>query len=212
MKKLIGLMSLLLLAACSPQKSAVKSNVTSGATINGVQMGQCTNSASTIGIIYDQTQNSYNFDYQVKGLLSATLPRNQVGSVSPMANAQTGVRFAGLIKLDSSGNVVGNQSNFKITVYDSVWLSSQTPNNLIEISFTPQKGATISGQFNTQSGDGQLSLRDQYGEIRLTGKIDTNAQSFSGTVVYQNSVSAEGGQPASGNLGQFYISSCALFQ
>ncbi|AGH95307.1 hypothetical protein [Pseudobdellovibrio exovorus] len=209
MKKLICLMALSLLAACSPQKSSVKSNInTTTATISGTPMGQCTTSVSSIGIIYDQT--SYNFESQVKGLLSATLSPNEVGSISGMANAATGVRFSGLVKLDGSGNVVGSQSSFKITVYDSIWQMNQTASNLIEISFTAAKGATISGQFNTQTGDGYLSLQDQYGVVRLTGKID--AQSFSGTVSYQNSVSVVGGQPASGNLGQFYIARCALFQ
>lgn len=203
-----------MLAACSPKKSAVKSNVSAvpaGSILGGTQCPTgSTNSANNVGSIYDTSMNSYNFENQVKGLLSAAVSPYEVGSISPQGNSSTGVRFSGTVKLDGSGNVLGPQSSVKITVYDSIWFANQSPSNLIEINFAPQRGATIGGQFNLSSGEGTLTLQDQYGQVTFTGRLD--AQSFSGTVSYQNSVSVLGGTPASGNLGQFFIQRCALFQ
>lgn len=211
MKKLTILIALSLLAACSPKKSSVKANATSTARIGGVTTGQCATGTSTanVGTIYDAT-NPYNFENQVKGLLSATTSPYEIGTISGQGNAATGVRFNGVLKLDAAGNVIGAQTQIKITVYDSIWQANQTQANLIEIVFNTTKGSTIAGQFNTASGDGYLSLKDAYGEIRFTGKID--AQNFSGTVAYQNTTSVLGGTPASGTLGQFFIQRCAILQ
>lgn len=209
MKKLTILIALTLLAACNPKKNSVQANV---ATIAGQPIGtQCVanNNASSVGTIYD-SQGSFNFETQVKALLSATISPNDIGSISPQGNAQTGVRFNGLIKLDASGNVVAAQSRLTISVHDSIWLANQTAANLIQVIFDQTKGSTISGQFNLTSGDGLLSLRDQYGEVRFQGKID--AQNFSGTVSFQNATSVVGGSPASGTLGQFFIQRCAILQ
>lgn len=214
MKKLTVIIALTLLAACSPKKSGVKANVgaTTAATIGGVATGtQCvnTNSSTSTGYIYDNTTNSFDFENRVKALLSATVNPAEVGSVSAMANG-TGVGFTGLIKLDSSGNIVGAQSKLTITVHDSIWYMNQIDANKIKLNFDPATGSTISGQFNVQTGDGFLSLKDQYGEVRFEGKID--AQNFSGTVKFQNATTVIGGSPASGTLGQFQIQRCAIFQ
>ncbi len=212
MKKLLVLLALTLLAACSPKKSSVKANIGAPATvtISGVTTGApCVNTSQNAGFIYDNSANSYNFETQVKALLSATTNPAEVGSVSAQATG-TGVGVTGLIKMDASGNVVGAQSNLLITVHDSIWQANQTEENKIKLNFTPANGSTISGQFNLTSGDGFLSLADKYGEIRFEGKID--AQNFSGTVRFTNLTTVIGGTPASGVLGQFQIQRCAIFK
>lgn len=216
MKKLTMLITLTLLASCSPKKSGVKANIGATATISGVATGiQCVsnnNSTSKTGYIYDNSANSYNFENQVKGLLSATINPSEVGTISAQAQG-TGVGFSGSVKLDSAGNVVGAQSKVIITIHDSIWYMNQIPDNLIELKFDQimaANGATISGQFNTQTGDGFLSLKDKYGEVRFDGKID--AQKFSGIVKFQNSTTVIGGSPVSGTLGQFEIQRCAILQ
>lgn len=216
MKKLSVLIALTVLAACSPKKSEVRSSVTTSNPVLGGLGTQCTvtgtagSTAAAVGTIYDNSMNSFSFEQNVKGLLSATINPYEVGSISPQGNAQTGVRFSGTVKLDSSGNVLGAQSAVTITVYDSIWQMNQTASNLIKIEFTAAKGATISGQFNTQSGQGNLVLQDQYGTITFNGTL--NAQNFSGTVSYQNAVSVLGSTPASGSLGQFFVQKCAFLQ
>lgn len=203
------------LGACSPKKSSVKANVgNSSATIAGVSTEQCAGTtSSTIGNIYDNSANSFNFESQVKGLLSATISSYDVGMVSSAANSATGVRFSGAIKLDANGNVVPAETRILISVYDSIWQMNKitNPNEVeIQLAFDSTKGATISGQFNTQSGDGFLSLKDQYGEVRFEGKVD--AQSFSGNLKYQNTVNVDGGSPAAGTVGQFYINRCGILK
>lgn len=212
-----------LLMACNQKKSGVKASTASiaGVAIGTNCLGTNTNANSTfigtaatgVGSIYD-SQNAFNFEAQVKSFLSATLSPYEVGTISAQPNDTTGVRFGGLIKLDGSGAVIGTQSRLTITVYDSVWFMSQTAANLIEVAFNPSgtttKGAAITGQFDLASGDGFLSLRDQYGEVRFEGRID--AQNFSGVVRFQNLTAVNGGSPASGTLGQFFIQRCVIFQ
>ena len=213
MKKLLVLLALTLLAACSPKKSSVKANIGAPATvtISGVTTGAaCVNTSQNTGYIYDNSASSYNFETQVKALLSATTNPAEVGSISALASDGTGVGVTGLIKLDASGNVVGAQSNLLITILDSIWQTTRSEDLKIKLNFTPANGSTLSGQFNLTSSDGFLSVADKYGEIRFEGKID--AQNFSGTVRFTNLTTVIGGTPASGVLGQFQIQRCAIFK
>lgn len=212
MKKLTILIAISLLAACSPKKSSVKANV---ATVAGAPLTQCTStmgvSSTNVGTIYDN-QNPMGFENQVKSFLSATTNPNEVGSISSQGNAQTGVRFNGQVKLDAAGNVVSSQAKVNITVYDSIWLMDQMNVQPIKMDFVNGiNSVSITGQFNTSTGDGTLVIKDQYGEIRFQGRMD--AQNFSGTVSFQNSTSVfQGGALAAGTLGQFFIQRCAMFQ
>lgn len=213
MKKLTLLtLALFVMAGCNPKKNSVKANV---ATISGVTVGtQCTNTTqnSNVGTIYDQSM-SMNFEYQVKGLLSATTNPSEVGSISPNQSDSTGVRFSGRIKLDANGNVIGSQSKVTISVYDSYLLFNTSLQPII-LDLDPNaagKNVQITGQFSTSNGDGYISIRDQYGEIRFQGIID--AQRFSGTITYANTTTYNNsGTPASGTLGQFWIQRCSFFQ
>lgn len=218
MKKLTILIAMTLLAACSQKKSAVQANVTSTTTIAGATTGAClaTTGAANVGAIYDTSANSYNFENQVKGFLSATISPYDVGTISSQGNAQTGVRFSGVLKLDTNGNVIGAQSHILISVYDSIWLTNHytNPNEVeIQAKFDPSTNSrsSISGQFNLQTGAGTLLLQDNYGSVQFTGTID--AQNFSGTVSYQNTTTVMSGmQPSSGSMGQFFIQRCAILQ
>ena len=188
MKKLSLLIILCLVAACSPKKESVRSAARStGADLGGRRVIQCPNGASNIGAIYDQSGNLEN---QVRALLSATMLPQDVGSISSMPTDSTGVRFSGKMKLDTNGNVVAAQSKVLVEVYDSIWLQNRASNpneKAIQIEFDPAAGATITGQFNMQSGQGYINLHDQYGDVRFTGTLD--AQYFSGTVAFQNTAS-----------------------
>lgn len=211
MKKLTLLtLALFVMAGCNPKKNAVKANV---ATISGVTVGtQCTTTTqnSNVGTIYGS--NAFSFEAQVKALLSATTNPAEVGNISAGQADSTGVRFSGNVKLDANGNVVGAQSKVRITVYDSVLLYDNTAQPIV-LDLDPNaagKNIQISGQFSTSTGDGYISIRDQYGEIRFQGIID--AQRFSGTVTFANTQNVTGGQPASGTLGQFWIQRCSFLQ
>lgn len=228
MKKLFLLVpSLFLVIACNPKKTAVRGNFNrdAGGSIVGTFSGTntCPQGVSGIGTIFDDGQMtqvsldsvSGNFESRVKALLSATTSPDEVGQISGSATDQTGVRFQGLVKLDAKGVVIGSQSKMLIKIYDSFVLSSQLdPNGTkyepIAIEFLPTSGSQIQGQFNLQTGEGSVSFRDSYGEVRFEGRMD--AQTFSGVVKFQNTRNINGGSAASGTLGQFYVARCGLIQ
>ncbi len=216
MKKLTFIIVMALLAGCTPKKNSVKSNT---ATISGVDIGaQCSNvntASALYGTVYDSTNSAFDFTNRVKALLSVNIQPNNVGQVSAGQADSTGVRFSGQIKVDVNGQILGDQSKMTISIYDSIWLSNKISNpneQEIRIEFDPKagRGAVISGQFDTSTGQGFISLRDNFGEIRFEGQMD--AQRLSGLVKFQNSANVTGGQGLSGTVGQFYIQRCGFIQ
>ena len=210
MKKLTILIALVLLGACTPKKQGVKANTTSNSnvSINGISLSSQCGSVQTLaerGSVYDNT--GFDFDARVKALLSSYLQPSEVGTVSGLQGTP-GVRFSGKIKLDSNGAVVGTQSNLTIQVEDSFFLYSGA--KAIELKFSQSGTSSITGQFNLSSGQGSLIVQDEDGQIKFDGTID--AQKFSGTVSFQNSKTVVGGSPASGTLGQFWVTTCGFIQ
>jgi len=206
MKKLLLLIPFLVLAACNPGQKSTSATRSYVGAYNGLNTGlACANGSSNVGQIYDSGQG--NFEANVKALLSATTATSDIGSISSVPNATTGVRFSGIIKLDTSGNVVAASSNLSMKIYDSLTLTGSDP---IGIDFAISKGSQISGQFNMQTGQGQVTFSDNYGIIRFQGTI--SAQTFSGVVQFQNSTNVNGGSAASGTLGQFTVARCGIIQ
>ena len=207
MKKLTILIALVLLGACTPKKQGVKAN-TSNVSIAGISLSSQCGNVTTLaerGSIFDNS--AFDFETKVKGLLSAFLQPSEVGTVSGF-QANPGVRFSGKIKLDGNGAVVGAQSNVQIQVEDSFFLFQG--NKIIEMKFSQSATSSLTGQFNTSNGQGSLILQDEYGQIKFDGTID--AQKFSGTMSFQNTKTVVGGAPASGTLGQFWVSTCGFVQ
>lgn len=207
---LLAVSGLLVVASCSPKQNSARLSYSSGgirSNTNGNQMTfpTCSSSGqSTYGAIYD-ANSSYDFETRVKNLLSATVSPTEVGSISPLANASTGVRFQGAIKLDSSGNVISSASKLSVKVWDSYTSTQGAQPITIEIN------TAAGGAFNKSTGVGYVVFKDNYGEIRLDGTF-TN-QYFQGQVSFKNSVTVvQNGQPAQGNLGQFYIATCGILQ
>ncbi len=221
------LLSLLLLgglSACQPKKDSVRAPFQNNQNLNafgnaGLGLtNQCTQGMSNIGAIYDGGQAlslgvGGTFEDRMKALLSATTSPDQVGTIGSGLNDTTGVRFAGTMFLDQSGNVVSAKSKMTISVYDSIWDQNRVSNpseQPIPLEFDSTKGSQFSGQFNLSTGQGYFSMKDQYGEIRFDGTY--NAQTFSGTVSFKNTTNVTGSAPASGTLGQFTINSCGIVQ
>lgn len=209
MKKILILLPILFLVACN-QKKDNKANIqrtTIGGNVGG--LNTCMNGQSGVGTIFDagQAGAAGTFEARVKALLSASVNPAEVGTISSAANDVTGVRFKGIIKLDAAGNVQAAASNITIEVYDSITLSGQEP---IRLEFSTSSGAQITGQFNTQTGDGTVTFSDGYGNIQFAGRID--AQNFSGTVRFQNTQNITGAANASGTLGQFTVARCGIIQ
>jgi hypothetical protein len=210
-------MTIVFMVACSNKKDTTVRATTTGVsgTRNPVNTATltnvCTQNQFPIGTIYDsgsQQASLYNngsYEDRVKSFLSATVSPQEVGQISSAQWESTGVRFQGVIKLDTNGNVVVAQSKIIIKVYDSLLFQSSSAQPI------PVSIDTASeGKFNMSTGAGYVVFKDQYGEVRLDGNFD--AQNFSGTVSYKNYVAFDGSTPAQGQLGQFLIARCAIFQ
>ena len=146
-----------------------------------------------------------SFEQNVKSFLSATINPQEIGTISGGQWDNTGMRFEGTIKLDTSGQVVLTGSKLIMKVYDSLLLqnSSLQPMGV-------QMEAAAEGKFDLNTGVGYVVFKDKYGEVRFDGRFD--AQNFSGTVSYKNYASFDNSQPALGQLGQFLIARCAIIQ
>ncbi|MBC7743461.1 MAG: hypothetical protein H7061_14790 [Bdellovibrionaceae bacterium] len=224
MKKISLLLLTLLAFACSPKKeTGVRANTAGAAGITGVGpvvTSVCAQAAAMGGAIVDAAQIKYEpndvmgtFEDRTKAFLTTTIAPERVGYINPQIIAGTGVSFKGVIKLEASGNVVGAQSKLTIEVRDSeytrnlIYNRDEVPITVEFLSTNP--GTVISGQFNAQTGIASINLKDNYGEVRFDGRID--AQNFSGTVTFINSVSVSGA-PMRGTIGSFSIPRCALLQ
>lgn len=208
---LLAVTGLMVVASCSPKQNSARLSYSSGGIRSNNSGGSmafpaacASNGQSTYGAIYDANY-SYDFETRVKNLLSATVNPSEVGSISSSPSAQTGVRFQGAIKLDTSGNVVTSASKISVKVWDSFASTQGLQPITIEIN------TAVGGSFNKSTGVGYVVFKDSYGEIRLDGTISN--QYFQGQVSFKNSVTVvPSAQPAQGNLGQFYIATCGIIQ
>lgn len=217
LKTLVLGISLIAFSGCKPAtKQGVRSynatvrndivnNGGTGGTGGPVLNPTCTNGQSAIGAIFDTSTNAHSFEQRVKMFLSATTPPEDVGSISSdPTNNSTGVRFQARIRLDSSGHVIAQESQLAIKVYDSFVTGDVGP---IPVTIN----TAHAGQFNLQTGQGYVTFRDNYGEVRLEGHINT--QYFQGTVSFANTVTViPNSSPASGVLGSFSITTCGVIQ
>lgn len=221
MKKnlILTILVMAVLAGCKNNSNSPR-GVVSRNTGNGVVSPvfgagvACANGQSNIGTIYDQSGGfglgTTSFQDRVKALLSASVNPAEIGTISSGPTDTTGVRFQGVIKVDSAGQVTLASTRMKILVYDSYVLESQYSTNgqkyePIPIEFT----SAVEGRFDS-TGSGFVLFRDQYGEIRFEGRFD--AQYFSGTVSFRNTQAVGGGTAAQGTLGQFYVARCGIIQ
>jgi hypothetical protein len=213
-KIIVITLGLLILAGCKPAaKDGARAYTTNQRqdvvnTGNGsVFQNNCPSGQAAIGSIYDaNNSNAVSFENRVKAFLSATTLPDDVGSISSSpTDSSTGVRFQTTIKLDASGRVVGNQSKITITIYDSLVASQGLDPIAVSIS------SASAGQFNVQTGQGYVTFKDAYGEVRLDGTV--NNQNFAGTVSFTNYTTVvQNAAVSSGPLGQFSIVTCGAIQ
>lgn len=214
-KILFGIIVLALVTGCNTNKSN-RGATTRPADVNSLNSGlTCTTGQSNIGAIYDQNglslTNGASFEDRVKAFLSATINPTEIGTISSSATDPTGVRFQGVISLNSSGQVNLTSTKIKILVYDSNVLNSQYATNGQKYEPIPVEFTTaVEGRFDLTTGAGYVIFRDSYGEVRFEGKYD--AQFFSGTVSFKNTQAVSGITVQSGALGQFYVARCGIIQ
>lgn len=215
-KILFGFMILAFVTSCNKKNTnrGVNTRLNElGGTLNSGLT--CVNGNSNVGTIYDSNggfslNGTASFEDRVKALLSATINPSEIGTISAGQTDSTGVRFQGVIKIQSNGQLDLAATKIKILVYDSYVLNSQFAADgkkfeAIPIEFTSAAGGTFDS-----TGSGYVLFKDAYGEIRFDGKYDQ--QYFQGTVSFKNTQSVLGGTAAQGTLGQFYVARCGIIQ
>ncbi len=217
MKKLTltSLVFVLFAMGCPAKKDARVVTTNPNAAIAPNTTGTFTNTCQPnqfkIGTIYDSGQqqaslySNGSFEQNVKSFLSAAINPQEIGTISGGQWDNTGMRFEGVIKLDTSGQVVLAQSRMIMKVYDSLILQNSSLQ-----AMTVQMNTAAEGKFDLNTGTGYAVFKDNYGEVRFDGRFD--AQNFSGTVSYKNYASFDNSQPAQGQLGQFLIARCVIIQ
>jgi len=202
----------LLLSACNPgDKSSTRSSTYynpnyPGVGINTNNMGaNCGAGQATYGRVYDPTGYGNNFEYNVKDLVSAGENPNILGSIEGGANANTGVLMQLTVRANAA-SVIVEQTKLKLSIWDSnVGQLDSSGKQIKAYDITFDRASAGSLQAN---GKMVLTFKDKYGEVTLDGNL--NQQSFSGQVSFRNYTSWDGSSPASGSLGAFTISRCAI--
>lgn len=170
----------------------------------------CTQGQSNVGKIYG---TDYRFENDVKGFVSATLSPDQLGQIGYDINSPTGIDFYANFQFDSNGQVVPQNTNVKIRIFDSYSVSQNGQPAMVqpyEISALQAHSGSIQRN-NGMAGSFNVVFKDEYGEFAFNGSVNQNGIA-SGTVTYRNYVAVSGYSPASGNLGQFTMYACALIK
>lgn len=200
---LVATFSLVACSKKSEDRSARQTGAAVGVTGNSPT---CSTAQQAVGRVYDASNSVSSFEQRVKGLLSATVDPQFFGTISGNGNdAQNGVTIEGRLRYDGSGNILLDQTNLKLTIYDSFVGQKDSSGNIIA-AYPIQFNTATGGSVNLQTKTFTIQFRDNYGEVVLTGNI--NASTVTGTITYQNFVSFNGTQPSGGALGAFSIATC----
>ncbi|HPI40008.1 MAG TPA: hypothetical protein PLJ21_04340 [Pseudobdellovibrionaceae bacterium] len=199
-----------LLQACGKNEENSGSPGRVGTT--AVSVSPTTSCTSTdqmqIGRVYDETNGAMNptFKEQIKNFISGFADPSDIGDISGLYYDNTRVEFVGSLKFDAQGNIIGQQSQIKMSVYDSKTIyENAAPFNM---KLEPAQGMTITGTYNKSNGYVDVQFSDGSGVVTIEAKND--GKFLSGGIKFNNKTSVIGGSAKSGRLGSFYISSCAI--
>ncbi len=161
--------------------------------------GQGGTAGSQTALINFNATQALQMKETVQVLVSPTLEAASVGDIQE-------VRISGNIGVQSNGQVL-NTSGLELVIRDS-YTGTTDDGSVIEpitIRIQGASGTAINYQAN-------LVFTDEYGTITVTGTY--NAQTFNGTVNFQNrkSVQLNGKNLSGGTLGSFSIPTCAFFR
>jgi hypothetical protein len=198
------------LSACSKKEdSGVTARAGVGALGVNSNVSTCTSTQQSIGRVYENNASgsSYSFEQRAKGLLSATLNPEVFGTISGNPNeAQSGVTIEGRLRYDANGAVILEQSNLRLTIYDSYVGQKDSSGAAIQ-PYPINFNAASSGTVNVSTKQFTVLFKDTYGEVTVTGTV--NNSTVVGSISYTNYSSYNGGQGASAVLGGFTINTCA---
>ncbi|WP_413287549.1 hypothetical protein [Bdellovibrio sp. HCB337] len=205
------------LVACS--KKASENNLSGRGVNNGGIVGgsgnapNCSTSQQSIGRVFESNASGsgYTFEQRAKGLLSATVDPQFFGTINGSQNntSQSGITLEGRLRYDTNGNVILDQTNMKLLIYDSFVGQTDSSGKTIQpypINFF----AATAGTMNLATKQFTVQFKDSDGDITITGTV--NGATVTGSISYQNFKSYNGSTPAAGVLGAFSIPTCAWIQ
>lgn len=162
----------------------------------------------------DVTGNIYltpdQFNVQAKGLMSATLPPQQIGEVASYAGMTSGMRIQGGVRASFANGMISNvdlaAAQIRIAIWDTKAGTTDGGGKIIPeypIHMIGANGSAAGNQVN-------LTFTDAYGTITVGGVIQGGL--FQGQLSFNNFVNLSGGSlPNSGSLGGFTINVCDFF-
>ncbi|AHI06140.1 hypothetical protein BDW_08200 [Bdellovibrio bacteriovorus W] len=169
----------------------------------------CSQGQSNVGKIYG---TSYNFENDVKGFVSATLSPDQLGQIGYDINSPTGIDLYGSFQFDSNGQIVAQNTNVKIRIFDSYAVAYNGQPAMVQpYQISAEQAYSGSIQRSGSMSSFNVTFKDEYGEFTFSGNVNQSGIA-NGTVTYRNYVAVSGYSPASGTLGQFTMYACALIK
>lgn len=159
----------------------------------------------------EPTWQPMDFNTRVQALMSATLPRSEMGIVDPLAGQKTGVMFQGAVRANLNNGIISNTdlatASLRLVIWDSLAGTKDKDGKII-----PEYPIDMIGASAVQAGPNSFNITfaDNYGTIQFIGNVI--GARFEGTVWFQNWVSVDAGLPlARQELGKFSIIACDFF-
>lgn len=164
------------------------------------------------GAVYHGNQlDNQTFNYWTHEFVAATMPREELGTVSGELNQSTGIRFWGYAEPNGAFNpsntnqrlsISPSNAELRVVIWDSYAGQVDSTGELIT-----EYPVHIRGQASGEIVGNKAWVRyqDSYGWVELNGSFDT--QYFSGWMMFDN---ANGG--SAGPLGFFFVPTCSFFR
>lgn len=196
------LLSFALLQSCGSSGNSIVGRNQSSGDFSGGQSSTCSAGVSAIGQV-SGVGTYESFNSQVQGLVSATLDPQSLGAV-PLIN---GIDL--ILKLPASFKNQGTVSSgsLSLEIKDSYTGQKDQSGQIIPAYPVYLNQVSSARRYGSKY---EVNFTDSYGSISVTFE-ESNGQII-GSISYSNSRHILGHSPASGNLGNFKIASCAVFQ
>ncbi len=208
-KIILGLSTLLLLQACGKsEETGATGRVTTTAAAPSPAASCATDAAMKVGRVYDDTNGAVtpSFNDQLKNFISGFDNPSAIEYVSGLYNDNTRVELTGALKFDTKGNILAQQSQIRMSVYDSRSVYSGSPP--FSMVFSTAQGMAITGTYNASNKYIDVQFSDALGTLTIAAVYDGTF--VSGSLYFNNKKSHDGSAGKSGRLGGFYINGCSI--
>lgn len=182
----------LILGACGKQNKKSSTRV-NRYQANQVVSGTTSCSQATWGRIFENNLNPEAYRQRIADFTLRSL--DELGTLSPLQTSDTGVEFQMTLQF-ANGQLVQQNSKAVFKITDSF---TQQGEGYIQFAFNNFQGQGMNGQFSAV-------LSDDKGSVKLEAQKTT----YQGQPVYYGRATYSNYQQAEQNLGEFYISTCAV--